>query len=322
MNKKIKKFVYYYSKNSRLKNKELGKQLKASQQSTSYLISSLRKKKIILDYNTIIDPAKFGLLTIIVYYNFKDFSSKAVQEIISYLKEIDEVVGLELFQESYDLACTFSVPNLSHFNKLSKEILQNLSKELYTAEIFPVVVKHLYPKKYLSPRKLPEEIIICGDRDLLSLSENQQKVLYFLYQFPNTTIINLANSLNLNPKTAINCKRSLENSKVVRGYTVLWNHQKLDLTRKKILLDSENFNLQDDKRILTFSKTHPNIISLTRLIGKYDILLEVEGEDLSNKDVLKDLRSEFNLKEFKVVYSKELLKEKYINESTLKIKVL
>ena len=54
MKLKIKKFLYELSQNSRVKTKELGKKLKISQQSASYLIQSWQKKKTIINYTTIV----------------------------------------------------------------------------------------------------------------------------------------------------------------------------------------------------------------------------------------------------------------------------
>jgi len=45
--------------------------------------------------------------------------------------------------------------------------------------------------------------------------------------------------------------------------------------------------LSDDKKLLQFSLMHNNIISLTRLIGDYDILIEAEEEENSKKISLK-----------------------------------
>jgi DNA-binding Lrp family transcriptional regulator len=303
--------MYEYSQNSRIKTKELGKRLKISQQSASYLIHSLKKKKkIIVDHTTIIDPSKLGFISILVYYNFADFT--ATPEIISFLRQSDDVVSLEHLEQGYDLAAIFCVPNLSYFNKAHRDILQTFRGRVVVADIFPLVVKHLYPKNYLVPRKPPSEFVICGDRDVMQFSENERKVLGFLYAHPTGKIVEMAKKLNLNPKTIINVKNKLEKNEVIRGYSAVWNYQKLGISRRFILFNSEILTLKDDRRLLEFCYVHPYITSMTRLIGRYDIIVKVEGENLSGKDILRELRLEFGIKDYQVIPGGTILKERYV----------
>ena len=317
MNKKIKNFVYAYSQNSRMKTQDLGKTLKISQQSASYLVSSLRAKKVILNHTTIIDPSKLGFISIIVYYNFSDFSSKSVHELLNFLKKQNDITHLEQVKEGYDLMCIYCVPNLSHFNKLNKDFLQKFRRRVFVADIFPIVVKHLYPKNYLSARRNISEIVIGGDRDIINLTVNEKKVLHLLFNKPTNTIIEISRKLNLNPKTVLRIKTKLEKNKIIRGYSTLWNYNTLEIERQQILIYSERLDFDEDRRLLEFAKVHPLIVGVTRLIGSYDLLLEVEGENLSNKDVLRELRSEFEIKNYKVTHGDVILKENYISEDAL-----
>jgi DNA-binding Lrp family transcriptional regulator len=316
ISKKNGNFVYELSSNSRIKTKELGQKLKISQQSASYLVSSLKQKKTIIDNTLILDPAKFGFITILVYYNFADFSSKSINEIISYLKQNDDIVNVEMLNQGYDLACTFCVPNLSHFNKTNRDFLQSFRRRIFALDIFPIVVKHIYPKNYLTSRKNISEKIICGDRDVISITENEKKVLEILYDDPTSKIIKIIGKTKMNPKTVIKIKSKLEKGKIIRGYSTNWDYEKLKIHRRQILFSSEDLSLKDDLKLLEFAKVHPFVVGLTKLIGRYDILVEVEGENLSNKDVLKELRSEFDIKRYKVIPSSVIVKDKYIPKSS------
>lgn len=318
LNKKLKRLIYELTKNSRIKTKDLGKRVMASQQSTSYLLSSLRKNKVILENNTIFDPAKFGYVNILVYYNFSDFSSKIIGDIISFLQKEDSVVNIERLGREYDLACIFCVPNLSNFNKTNKEFLRKFRKNIFVVGIFPIVVTHIYSKKYLISRPTKvEEVIIRGDRDVIEMSKKEKKIAKLLYGEPNIKIVDIARKTNLNPKTIIKIKSKLEENKIIRGYSVLLNYKKLDIDRKQILINTEELELKEDTRLLYFSKYHSNIVRLTKLIGEYDVLIEVEGENLTKKDVLQELRVEFGIKKFKILEGDSILKEKYIPKNAL-----
>ena len=75
MNKKIKRALFEISKNSRITTKNLSKQIKTSQQSASYLMKQLKKKKLLTGFTTIADPAKLGYTNVVVGFNFRDFNT-------------------------------------------------------------------------------------------------------------------------------------------------------------------------------------------------------------------------------------------------------
>lgn len=312
MNKKLRKLVFELTQNSRIRTKDLGKKINTSQQSASYLIASMKDRGTILNYSTIIDPAKLGFISILIYYNFTEFSVRNIHEIIAFLKKNDAVTNIEQLGQGYDLACTFCVPNLSSFNKSNREFLQRFRNRIFVAEMFPTVVKHFYPKNYLQMQKYPHEIIICGDRDVVQMTENEKKVVNLLRNTATLTILEMSRKLKLNPKTIAKIKKKLEKRKIIRGYSTLWDYKALDIDREHILIDARELSLKDDKRLLDFTKTHPNIVALTRLIGRYDLLIEVEGENITKKDVLRELRSEFEIKKSRVLQEGIIIKEKHV----------
>jgi DNA-binding Lrp family transcriptional regulator len=315
MNKKIKSLVYELSNNARISTKDLGKKLKVSQQAASYLINSLQEKKTILSYSTLIDPSKFGYLQVQVYVNFFDFSKR--KDIINYLKEEDHAVQIEELSQGYDLSVIFSVPNLSHYNKLTRDFLQKFKGSVNIAETYPIVAKHIYLRKYLAPRKQDHEVVIAGDRDVEKLGLAEMSVLGCLWENANQKIIEIHKKTKLNPKTIVKTKKFLEMNKIIRGYLTNFDLTALNITKKHILLNSKDLSFSDDKKLLQFSLMHNNIVSLTRFIGDYDLLIEVEEEENSKKNVLKDLRMEFPIKRYMVIGGGTIIKQKYIPKHNL-----
>ncbi len=315
MKRKINKFVYELSQNSRIGTKELGKKLKISQQSASYLIQSFQKKKKILNHSTIIDPAKFGYLQVLVYLNFSDFDSKKIKEVVNFLKEDDYIISIENLKQGYDLSVIYCVPNLSLYNKKVRDFLQKFKKVVSLAENYPIIVTHLYSKKYLYPHLESSELIISGDRDVAEIKDGEKIVLSILHDNPTESIINIHKKSKLNPKTIIRIKKSLESRKIVRGYKANFDLNKINIIRKHLLISSSDLSLEEDKKILQFALVHPNIVSLVRLIGRYDIRIEIEEEETTKKDVLKDLRTEFSIQNYRMIECGKLIKNKFIPKS-------
>ncbi len=318
MNLTSRKLVFEMSEDARIKTKDLGKRLRISQQSASYWVQSLQRKKVILDYNTVIDSAKFGLVQIQVYLNFSSFDSKKIREIITSLKAEDHVILLEELAHGFDLTAVYCVPNLSLYNKLIRAFLQKFKGSVSIAKTYPIIVKHIYPRKFLLPRKAGTEIVVSGDRDVMRISENERKVLTHLWEDAGTSIIGIHKKTKLNPKTIIRMKKRLEENKIIRGYSSNFNLSSIGIRKKHLLLRSRGLSLADDRRLLQFALMHSNIVEVTRLIGDYDLLIEIEEErGNKRKDVLKDLRTEFSVEKFKIVRSGGILKQKYIPRGVL-----
>ena len=314
---KLKKAVYELTHNARIRTKELGTALRISQQSASYLLQSLERQKIITARCTIMDPAKFGYVNVLVYCNYTTFDAAQQKEILTYLQKDDAVVSIQEIEQGYDLKLIFSVPNLSSFNKSKKAFIQNWKSKIVIAETYPIVVKHLYPRKYLGPRKPFSEKVIAGDRDVADISTTEKVVLNCLWNNAGQSIIEMSQATKLNPKTIIKVKKSIQEKKIIRGYTSIFTMQELGIQKQQLFLSSEDLSLDEDAKLLHFCFIHPHIVSLTRLLGTYDLLIEIEQEKVSHKDVLKDLRTEFGFHRYKVITAGIVLKEKYIPKSAL-----
>ncbi len=314
---KLKGVLYELSSHARIPTKELGKRLKISQQSASYLMRNLQQKGIIQDHSTIIDPAKLGYITVLVYFNYIDLTPKTIEDTITSLKQTDAVVSLAELAQGYDLMALFCVPNLSSFNKIKRDFLQNYHGKISVAETHPVIVRHLYPRKYLATKKPSQEYVISGDREVVAISAMEKQVLFSLWEHPVHSIIDIHLQTKLNPKTIVKIKKRLEEQKVIRGYTTLFDFPQVGIGRQLIQLNSEHLSVEEDRKLLHVAFTHPQIISMTRVIGNFDLLVETEGSEQERSAVLKGLRREFSFHKYKVIDVGRMVKDKFVPRSAL-----
>ena len=205
MNNKELKLIYNIDKNSRITTKELGRVLHSSQQSANYLLHNLEDETWILNYRTEIDPAKFGLTTVLVLYNYLDFSSK--KEITEFLKKNEYITNIEEGSQGADIYVEFSTPNLSSINKENQEILHKFKSKIRQSEIYPIIVKHTYNRDYLSRNPSANHIIIAGDRDIEELSDKELAFLKMIQDDARASMISVAKKLKCEPKKILNKKK-------------------------------------------------------------------------------------------------------------------
>ncbi len=297
MNLKIKKTLFLLTRNARISTKELAKKLHASQQVASYTISQLEKKKEIQGYITTIDTVKLGLMHVIVGINITDFKQK--KEILKYLDDAPGVVGVEECSQGVDLIIEYSVNNLSHFNKLHTIFMRLFKNEVQKKFIYPIIVRHIYPKNYLSRSKIYHDTVILGDRATESLSEHELLVLHALAKNPTATYTMLAKKTNLSSKTIVSNKQKLEKKRIIREYCAILDHKKLGIQRIQVFIRLGSASIGELSKLIEFSRINHNAVQADKLIGYYDVCITLEMT--TTTDILTAIRESFSVEDYLIV---------------------
>lgn len=311
MKTKIKKFIFEYSRNSRITTKELGKKIGASQQSASYLKNQLLKKNLIKPV-TVIDAVKLGFVNVLVGFNFLNPEYSLKREIINELRENESITSIEEGKEGVDLLVEYSTKNLSAFNKAQSETIYKYFKKLKTTFVYPIIVFHEYQKKYLSRKQDYSDSILFGDRALRELSENERKVLKELVKDPDIKIIDLSELIEIPVKSVINLKKSLEKKFVIKRYSSILDNSRLGISRQVVFLRFSSEGIKQIDKFGDYAKFNKNIIGFMKIIGEYQVAIVVE--DIKEIDILKDIRSNFPIESYHVIKSEKIHKKQYLPE--------
>ncbi|MFH1506152.1 MAG: Lrp/AsnC family transcriptional regulator [archaeon] len=314
MNTKLRKLLYALSVNSRITTKELGKYTRASQQSASYLLNSIEKKKWVFNYQTIIDPAKFGLINVMVLYNFLDFEAK--NDVIGYLEQSPYIVKIESCAQGADILVEYCVPNLSLFNKEDKTFLQTFKRKINNMAIYPIIVKHIYNPAFLINKTDDAEIVVSGDRDAVNLSSLQKKVLLQLQNNARISMFSIAQKLKIDPKTVVGIRKYLKKNKIIRKYSVILEAQNIPVYRTHTLLNIDYRNVSEINKFLQFVKQHKNVVQVFKIIGSYEFFLTIDHVNLE-VHVLREIREHFQVARYAILESEKIFKQQSIPDVVL-----
>ncbi len=308
MKLKIRKLLFHLYENSRRKTKELAKKTRSSQQSCSYLVNQYRKKNIIQDYITLVDPIKLGFINIIIGFDFLRLEYQKKREIIQDISSLTNVVSIEENQQGVDLLVEYSVLNMSAFNKLHSEIIKKFQGDVIAKFIFPIIVKHRFQKNYLVRKSNLTDTILCGDRESIEMTYNEKAILTKLVEKPDITIAGLSLKTRISGKTIVKIKQNLENKGIIKGYSCIINNPKLQIQRYHVLFKFANEGVGFIDSFVQFAKQNKNIISLIKLLGHYQVLVTIE--ELKNSDIIKQIRTQFPTDDYIVIKSDKIIKEK------------
>jgi len=262
-----------------------------------------------IQYKTVIDPAKLGLINIIVLYNYRTIDNDKIFSLLQEVGKHPDIIMVDNVGQGADLILEYCVPNLSYFNKQHRRLLHKYRDFLQVSNVDVVIVKHLYERKYLIDEPSTDSSIICGDRDIIPLKDTQQVVLNAFNRDAKERIVNIADVVGLDPKTIVLLKRYLEFKKIIRKYTISLDNQALGIKRWYLYVQPQFENLKDMDRLMYFTKHHPNIVEATKVIGEYELLLTIEYTDTAN--VLADIRQHFQIARYRMLESNKLSKLKY-----------
>lgn len=308
MKTKIKKLLLEYSRNSRITTKELGRAIGTSQQSASYLLKSLKKKKFITKSNTVVDAVKLGYINVIVGFNFLNPGDK--KEILEELLETPEITTIEEGKEGVDLIAEYTTQNLSAFNKIHTDIIYKFFKKLKTQFIFPLIVMHRYDRNYLTRKFYDTDKIIFGDRVIRELSGNEHLVLHELIKHPEKKLVDISDSLKIPIKSVVAIKRGLERKYIIRGYSAILNHSKLEIDRQIIFLKFSSEGIKEIDKFSDYARNNKYIIKFAKIIGEYQVAIYVES--LKDTEILSEIRSLFRIDNYLVFKSEKIHRDNYL----------
>ena len=318
LNKKYCKLLYEVSKNSRITTKELGKILRTSQQSASYLIQSMIKNKQILNFYTLVDSAMFGLTNIIVLFNYTNFDKRNIEKIKKNLLNNEIVTMVEESNLGADLIVQYTVQNLSNFNKEKQDFLHEFKNDIKQIAIYPIIVKHIYTRKYLYPKNQTKEWVLSGDRNIINFSDKEKKIIKELKKNSKISIIEIAKKTSLDPKTIIQIKKNLEIKNVIKQYSININHKELGIERERYLIKLETDEKSEINRFLSFCNLHKNILTTIKIIGNYEFIITVERFKEEN-EILPEIRKNFKVQDYQLFNIFEVIKSQTIPDHVLEM---
>jgi len=303
------RLLFELSLNSRIRRKELCTRLAISPQLLNYLFKKIEKKRL-LQYCVKTDPAKFGLINIAVLIAFTSFESK--NRVLESLKSNDYVFSIKELTHGADLLVEYAVPNLSFFNKLHTAFLELYWDKVKVLDIVPIIVKHVFPIKYLYAKsKLNSKKIYSGDREMLSFSNSEKLVLKELLSSPQISHVGLAQKTKLNIRTVLKTINRLEKINVIKDYSIIPSISRLNISSCIVFVNLDYLEPGRVDKFISYVLNLQEVTSAYKLMGRHALFLEINSLK-SYKPVLNKIRDEFKFYDYLLYDVKEIIKDDHL----------
>jgi DNA-binding Lrp family transcriptional regulator len=294
-NKQELKVLSYLDQNSRVPLTTIAKDMKISPQKLKYHFDKLVKSGVILDFWPTIDFRKLGYINISYFFKLKNLSQEVENKLAEYINEANDI-NIAMYGDGFwDLHITFSTKNIFLNQEAFEKFYEKFNSNISHYDTALPVGFYQFPRKYLLGNSKPIVSGLTGsDTDVIQISDIQRKILNLLNQDARLPYNDISNKIAVSRQTVVKNISDLEKDGVVQSYTILPNHEKLNILFYRTLIKIKNFNPKRHVELLRYCREHSNIVSFLKLVGNWQLLLDIEVSSVVDiRNMSKELREKF-----------------------------
>jgi len=288
------KILYELDKNSRQPLTQLAKKVRLNRNTVEYRINQLVEQGIIKQFVTLFNPLAFNNQLYKLYLQLQNIDEIKEKEIIAYLQTLP-LYWLAKSYGKWDYLVGIRANSPTEFNKIKLAILSKLEEHIVNKTITIMVNAPFFDRDYLIKNKSHSNIRYFLSEINVALDEKDKEILKLLSTNARAKSIEIASKTGLSLKTTIQRIKKLEKEKVIAGYKISLNLEKIGYKFMKAFISLKNVSESDYKRFISYCMNLPNLTHLVECIGEWDF--EPEFEILNEQDfydIINKLRNEFS----------------------------
>lgn len=301
---KDKKLLYWLDQNSRATNKELGKKVGLTEQAIGYKIKKLQQEGIIKKFVTFINTLSLGYTHYKVFIKLHNTTEEIENKLIKHLIKNPNVRWVVSTSGKYDLSFSILAKDALEFTKIYQEIEAKYGKYIIEKNIVLNVGSPGFTRDFLINKKVSKKLEYKTSKEKQKIDETDKKILKAISQNARKNIVDIANENKISVDIVKYRLRKLKENNVINGFTIQLDLAKLGYEYYSIFFYTHNLSEDIEKKILDFAHTHTNILFVVKVIGNYDLQLEIEVKEYAEiEKILKEFRQKFSqyIRDFEIL---------------------
>ncbi len=306
---KDKKILIELDRDARQTNSEIAKIVGLNKNTVNYKINRMIEEKIITGYWTVIDNSKLGYFIIRVYIKFFNSDDTQENKIVDFLKKHDQIGVVAEIETPYDLAFMFFAKNIYDWDEFWTDFKKRFRQNFWQEKVAIFSKVYYYARNYLQEKNIsivrPCQTI--GGKDTTEFDELDISILKLLDKNARIPLIEIAQKTNTPERTIAFRIKQLEKKKVIQGYRVQLNLEKIGYEYYKInflLNDSSNYD-----QLFSYCQNNKNIIYIDKTVGELDFEIDIEVKNRQELiNLINEIKSKFSIRDTEILNFKEYLK--------------
>jgi len=291
MDKKDKKLLAELMINSRIPINKLAKKVGISREVATYRLNKLIKDKTILNFYTIINTEALGFSRFGCCLQLKNITAQKEKEFLDFLINHKFVTYLGPIVGKWNFGFDLLVKDKEHLERIIKEITNYAEGNIESFIVISIGAEQgFFPTKLMGINK---EIIYNKPTKSIKLDKIDLEILKLISKNSRIGYIEMSKNLNLTSNAIKYRIKNLENSGIIRGYTI-------SLDSKKIGYEYRNIRIKlignKGKILINFLRQSKDVIYFYEYLGNenwdIDIGIMVQNS-LQLRDFILQLKEKF-----------------------------
>jgi len=291
-----KKIILALINNSRLSISAIAKETKLTREIVRHRIWKLEKEQIITGYITRINQPLFCTGIALMECKLTRSNIERYTQIIKYIQKKDSINWCIEICGIYDIAFTIVYNTPQDLANTITEITNYLGVNLKEHEISLYIDEYKFDRAGLITEKTSQynkdKIITFNKNTKINLDQTDMQIIQTLAQNSRTKNIEISKKLNISEDVVRLRIRNLEKKRIITGYTISLDAEKLGYEAYQIGLKIEQMTDDTINKIKYYTQTNPYIIFCTRTTGKNNIIINVHAKNrIHFNKILLDIRN-------------------------------
>jgi len=316
---KDKEILFELSLNGRVSLTELARKVNLSKQVVSYRIKQMEDKEIIKRYYAITNIYCLGKAHYRVFIKFQNMDLTIQQQLRDFLINDSRIAWVLYLDGDFDVFFVVWADNIVEFEAVYDDVIGGFGV-YFQEKYFSIATRIEYLPFHFLLREEEEPRVkttfVFGDGfDHYKPDALERKILTLLNHDARIYTSELAERFGVSPRGIKKKITELLEKKVIIGFNVKIDHNRLGYTYQKVLLKLNDTSRPELTRLADYLKRKKNMIYLLKTIGTYDFEFELMTRSPDEfYHLIKELRLEFsaNIKDHSMVVMNEEPKYEYL----------
>jgi Lrp/AsnC family leucine-responsive transcriptional regulator len=280
---KDKEILRLLNDNARLTSKSIGTSTNISREVADYRIKRLMKNGLISGYITVVSDRKLGYESYVLLLQLQNYTIDDEKRIIDHLKNHPNMKWVLKCSGDWDIQTVIVVKNKNQLANIMDEIDNFCGKNLRKYDLAIVInllvpenlaFMLLRPSRALNPKDLPT-IEREVSYELADIDDKDKHLLRALATDARAPIVKISQQIDLSADATNLRMKKLQKIGVIKKFQTVVDLSKLNYLLYSVFLKINNYNPRRESQIRTFFYSVSNITFAERIIGTWDMRIQI-----------------------------------------------
>ncbi len=289
------KILYELDLDARIPLTKLAKKIKINKDTLAYRIKRLEAENIILGYQTFVNHGKLGYFGTRINLQLQNTTPEIEGEMIHKISNHSLVGFFASVEGNFNYTIWVVAKSIQELDYFWENLKQNYEKYLQKVSIGIYTRIDHYPRVSLINKKINSISIPFYTVDKPEqVDAKDLAILKVIAKNARISILDLAKNVKIAAKTAANRLRQLEKRKIISGYSVILNTEKIGYDYFKILIDLQNITPNSQRKLDQWLLEHPHVTYRDYVIGGSSVEIELQLPNSELRNFIDELKREFS----------------------------